>query len=163
PPGISCPMHKKPCNLVPKHIVFLFFLFVKVGDIDKCEELEGEAVTGPPSVATISQIADVEVFDEIDTNAEAKESASLDVALFKAQTINEDISEDVELTEASTTVPSLPFFHVNGKDFILIHHIQCLFNMREDYCLATIPESSVVAKDFVDIEEEPHEEFLKLD
>ncbi|MCO5547068.1 hypothetical protein L7F22_000509 [Adiantum nelumboides] len=81
----------------------------------------------------------------------------------RAQTIVDEPTEDVPITETSLTLVHLPYFHLNGKDYITLHSIQSLFNIREDYCLAVILEASQVAKDFVDIEGESKEEFLALD
>ncbi|MCO5615157.1 hypothetical protein L7F22_069446 [Adiantum nelumboides] len=101
--------------------------------------------------------------EPVDLALEEKESANLDVALFRAKTVVDEPIEDVPVTETSLTLVHLPSFHLNGKDYITLHSIQSLFNIREDYCLAAIAEASQVAKDFVDIEGESNEDFLALD
>ena len=45
----------------------------------------------------------------------------------------------------------------------MLPHIQKLYNLREDYCLAIIAEGCDIAEGFIDIENEHKEEFLKLD
>ncbi|MCO5559968.1 hypothetical protein L7F22_013572 [Adiantum nelumboides] len=71
--------------------------------------------------------------------------------------------EDVPILELSITLVHLPYFHLNGKDYILLHSIYSLFNIKEDYYRAAITKASQVAKVFVDIEGESKEEFLALD
>ncbi|MCO5613316.1 hypothetical protein L7F22_067592 [Adiantum nelumboides] len=88
------------------------------------------------SVSTIENLDKAEELQEepIDLAPEEKESANLDVALFRAEIVVDEPTEDVPP-----------------------------FQLREDYCLAAIAEASQVAKDFVDIEEESKEELLALD
>ncbi|MCO5568842.1 hypothetical protein L7F22_022543 [Adiantum nelumboides] len=117
------------------------------------------------SVSTIENLNKAEELEEepIDLALEEKESASFNVALYRAQTIVDEPIEDVPITETSLTLVHLPYFHLNGKDYITLHSTQFLFNIREDYCLTIISKASQVTNDFVDIEGESKEEFLALD
>ncbi|MCO5550532.1 hypothetical protein L7F22_004019 [Adiantum nelumboides] len=132
-------------------------------------EPQNTSEANPPfsfqSVSTIENIDKAKELKEelIDLALEEKESANLDVALFIAQKIVDEPIEDIPISKTSLTLVRLPSFHFNGKDFILLHSIQSLFNIREDYCLTAISKASQVAKDFVDIEGESKEEFLALD
>ncbi|MCO5598363.1 hypothetical protein L7F22_052458 [Adiantum nelumboides] len=124
---------------------------------------EGESIDWE-SVSIIENLDKVEELKEepIDLALEEKESANLDGTLFRAETIVDEPTKDVPVTETSLTLVHLPSFYLNGKDYITLHSIQSLFNIR-DYCLAAIAEASQVAKDFVDIEGESKEEFLAPD
>ncbi|MCO5567111.1 hypothetical protein L7F22_020796 [Adiantum nelumboides] len=164
-----CKKHQKgDCNLVPKHIAFLFYLGLLLDNQQEDPQniFKPEPEPHPPpfplqSVSTIENLNKAEELEEelIDLALEEKESANLNVALFRAQRIVDEPTEDVPITETSLTLVHLPYFHLNGKDYITLHSIQRLFNIREDYCLAIISEASQVAKDFVDIEGESKEEF----
>ncbi|MCO5602592.1 hypothetical protein L7F22_056726 [Adiantum nelumboides] len=155
-------------SLVPKPIAFLLYLGLLL-DINKKIHNFFEPKPHPPfplqSVSTIENLdkgEDLEV-ERIDLALEKKESANLDVALFRAQLIVDEPTEDIPILETSLTLVHLPYFHLNGKDYITLHSIQSLFNLREDYCFAVISEASQVAKNFLDIEGESKEEFLALD
>ncbi|MCO5559524.1 hypothetical protein L7F22_013125 [Adiantum nelumboides] len=150
-----CMKHQKGgCNLVPKHIAFLFYLglFIDTQPQDPKTHSETEQETskvdGPisfQSVSTIENLDKAEKLEEepIDLAIEEKESAKfLDVALFRATTVVDEPTEDISISENSLTLVHLPFFHINGKDYITLHSIQSLFNMREDYCIAAIAEAS---------------------
>ncbi|MCO5551816.1 hypothetical protein L7F22_005319 [Adiantum nelumboides] len=116
------------------------------------------------SVSTTENLDKAEELKEEPINlALEEESANLDVSLFRAEIVVDEPTEDVPVTETTLTLVHLPSFHLNGKDYINLHSIQSLFNIREDYCLTAIAEASQVAKDFVDIEGESKEEFLALD
>ncbi|MCO5595064.1 hypothetical protein L7F22_049101 [Adiantum nelumboides] len=171
-----CPKHKKGgCNLVPKPIAFLFYLGLLLDthpkdsqiifEIEPQQNFELDPPLSFQSVSTIENLDRAEELKEepIDLALEKKESANLDVALFRAQTVVDEPIEDVPITETSLTLVHLPSFHLNGKDYITLHSIHSLFNIREDYCLVAIAEASQVAKDFMDIEGESKEEFLALD
>ncbi|MCO5578707.1 hypothetical protein L7F22_032552 [Adiantum nelumboides] len=163
-----CMKHQKgDCNLIPKPIAFLFYLGLLIDTQQKEPQNISEAE--PPfslqSVSTIENLDKAEELKEepIDLALEKKESANLDVALFRAQKVVNEPIEDVPISKMSLALVHLSSFHLNGKDYITLCSIQSLFNIREDYCLAAISEASQVAKDFVDIEGESKEEFLALD
>ncbi|MCO5572557.1 hypothetical protein L7F22_026312 [Adiantum nelumboides] len=67
--------------------------------------------------------------EEIDVHAEERESANFDVAEFKAPTIVDELIGLVEVFEASMTVPTLPFFYVNEKDYLPLY----FFSMSSQY------------------------------
>ncbi|MCO5601195.1 hypothetical protein L7F22_055314 [Adiantum nelumboides] len=117
------------------------------------------------SVSTIEKLDKAEELKEetIDLALEEKESANLDVALFRAQTVVEEPIGDISISKTSLTLVHLPSFHLNGKNYITLHSIQSFFNITEDYFLVSIVEASQVAKNFVDIEGKSKEEFLALD
>ncbi|MCO5599627.1 hypothetical protein L7F22_053733 [Adiantum nelumboides] len=116
------------------------------------------------SVPTIENLDKVEKLEEepINLATEKKESANLDVALFRATTVVDEQTKDISILEKSLTQVHLPFFDINGKDHNTVHSIQSFFNIREDYCIPAIAEPSQVAKEFVDIEGESKEEFLSF-
>ncbi|MCO5610691.1 hypothetical protein L7F22_064932 [Adiantum nelumboides] len=155
------------CNLVPKHIAFLFYLGLlidtqpqdpQIHSETEQETSEADAPISFQSVSTIENLDKAEKLEEepIDLAIEEKESANLDVALFRATKVVDEPTEDISISENSLTLVHLPFFHINGKDYITLHSIQSLFNIREDYCIAAIAEASQV-------EGESKEEFLSLD
>ena len=37
-------------------------------------------------------------------------------------------------------IPSLPTFFINGKEYLLLHDIWVLFNLRENYALGAIAQ-----------------------
>ncbi|MCO5576132.1 hypothetical protein L7F22_029940 [Adiantum nelumboides] len=117
------------------------------------------------SVSTIENLDKAKELKEepIDLALEEKVSANLDVAIFKAQNVVNEPTEDITILETSLTLVHLSSFHLNGKVYITLHSIQSLFNIREHYCLAAIIEASQVTNYFVDIEGESKEEFLALD
>ncbi|MCO5602311.1 hypothetical protein L7F22_056441, partial [Adiantum nelumboides] len=77
------------------------------------------------SLSTIENLDKVEELKEepIDLALEEKESANLDVALFRAKTVVDEPIGDVSITESSLTLVHLPSFHLNGKDYITLHSI----------------------------------------
>ncbi|MCO5586604.1 hypothetical protein L7F22_040545 [Adiantum nelumboides] len=164
---------KGGCNLVPKHNAFLFYLGLLIDTQPQDPQLhseteqetsEADAPISFQSVSTIENLEKTEKLEEepIDLVIEEKESANFDVALFRATTAVDEPTEDNSISETSLTLVHLPFFHINGKDYITLHSIQSLFNIREDYCIDAIAEASQVAKEFVDIEGESKEEFCHL-
>jgi len=93
-------------------------------------------------------------------------SVGLNVVMFKARTIIKDppLPEvDVDVLESSLTKRTLPFFHIKGKKYVLLSHIQKFYNLRKDYSLAYVAKGCGVAKGFIDVQEEPNKEFLALD
>ncbi|MCO5563515.1 hypothetical protein L7F22_017159 [Adiantum nelumboides] len=142
PISIACPVHKKPCNLVFKDVAFIFYLFLKCDGLDKVQESDistgKEDADTNVNAITLLQLEKGEILEEeeIDVMAEEKESANFDVAEFKAATIIDEPTGVAEVFEASLIVPTLPFFYINGKDYIPLFYFQCLLNIREDYCIA---------------------------
>ena len=76
-------------------------------------------------------ISDVEkqevtnLIEPLDVENEKEVSAKLDVSLFKAETVieDEDIPEGEDQSECFITVPYLPSFHINGKNYIFLSHV----------------------------------------
>ena len=170
PPQLLCPSHMKPCNTVLKLVAFIFFLYLKVELTEGTfEDQTGDILsTSSVNVVTLSVLDKEESSDPeepIDVENEKELSSKLDVSIFKAETAiaDEDTPDVEDVYDDSMIVTALPTFFFNGKSYILVSHIQHLYNLREDYCLAIIAEGCDAAKGFVDIEEEPNEEFLKLD
>ncbi|MCO5585635.1 hypothetical protein L7F22_039570 [Adiantum nelumboides] len=117
------------------------------------------------NVALVLQIEACEIYEEdsIDLKAKKGETKNFDFTQFRACTVIVEPTKEVGIIEASLTVPCLPFFYINKKEFISLHYIQCLLDIREDYCLAPIFEALKAANDFINIEDESKEEFLGLD
>lgn len=51
------------------------------------------------------------------------------------QNVDKDALNDGEIA-----LPTLPTFTIMEKEYVLLHDIQVLFNLREDYCLALIAQ-----------------------
>ncbi|MCO5586347.1 hypothetical protein L7F22_040287, partial [Adiantum nelumboides] len=96
---ISCPVHKKPYNLVPKDIAFIFNLFLKCDGLDKGQEFDisisKEDANTNVNATTLLQLEKGEILEEeeIDVLAEKKKRANFDVAEFKAATIIDEPTE----------------------------------------------------------------------
>ena len=165
PKGEHCPVHSQPCVLVQKPCAFLFYLYLLV-DLKENQDEDDE---GQYSNIGASLLKDVmnepeDIEEPLDPDSERKESAKFDVAKFKAETIIEEVSSlDEDVTESSFNLTTLPSLHISGRNYLLLPHIQKLYNLREDYCLAIIAEGCDIADGFIDIENEHKEEFLKLD
>ncbi|MCO5569742.1 hypothetical protein L7F22_023457, partial [Adiantum nelumboides] len=130
PVNIACQVHKKPCNLVSKDVAFIFYLFLKCDGQDKGQDPDiftgKEDANTNVNAITLLQLEKEEILEEeeIDVQAEERESANFDVAEFKAATIVDEPTGLIEVFEASMTVPTLPFFYVNEKDYIPLYFIQ---------------------------------------
>ncbi|MCO5567910.1 hypothetical protein L7F22_021606, partial [Adiantum nelumboides] len=89
PGSISCPVHKKPCNLVSKDVAFTFYLVLKCDGIEKGQDSDNstskEDANTNVNAITLLQLEKGEISEEeeIDVLAEEKESANFDVAEFK--------------------------------------------------------------------------------
>lgn len=168
PSHLLCPIHQnQPCNLVQKSLAFLFFLYLDV-DLKQGKSEDVCHASVDENVVILSELEKDEVArleEPFDEENEKEASSNLDVSLFKAETVLENnfSPPDEPITEKSMIVSTLPFFHINGKDFVLLNHIQSLFSLREDYCLGIVAEGCDVAKGFIDIEEQKKDEFLALD
>ncbi|MCO5548784.1 hypothetical protein L7F22_002246 [Adiantum nelumboides] len=147
-------------NLVPKPIAFLFYLGLLIdtqpedpqilSKPEPQETFEADAPISFYSVFTIENLDKAkELKDEpIDLAIEEKESANLDVAMFRATTTFDEPIEDIPIS-----LNSLSSF--SPYQWKKLHYTSLNFD--------PIVEASQVAKDFVDIEGESKEEFLSLD
>lgn len=52
------------------------------------------------------------------------------------QSMDEDTLNDTDIA----LPPALPTFTILEKEYVLLHDIQVLFNLQEDYCLALIAQ-----------------------
>ncbi|MCO5614126.1 hypothetical protein L7F22_068407 [Adiantum nelumboides] len=129
---------KGDCNLVPKPIAFLFYLGLLLDNQQKDPQSIYELEPHPPfplqSVYTIENLDKAEELKEepIDLALQKKESVNFDVVLFKAETVVDEPTADVHISETSLTLVYLPYFYLNGKDYITLHSMQSLFKIKED-------------------------------
>lgn len=77
----------------------------------------------------------------------------LDVARFIADNITK-VEEDIEPEEHELDplicTATFPTYRINKRDFVLLHDIQYLFDLREDYCYAILAKWSENDRDFVE-------------
>ena len=53
------------------------------------------------------------------------------------------------MNDSDILVLALPSFRFNQKDYVLLHGIQSLFNLREDYCLNLIGQQMEEEEEWV--------------
>ena len=69
------------------------------------------------------------------------------------QSVDEDTLNDTDIA-----LPALPTFTILEKEYVLLHDIQVLFNLREDYFLALIAQQMEEEQEWV--HEDPKLEIL---
>ena len=115
----------------------LFFLFLRADEKDKDKDApkvgKSDITFLNANITTVSQWEKCEdpKEEEIDFEEEERESATLDVAEFRSSLIIDEPINVVELSEDSLTISTLPYFFINDKEYIPLHQLQYLLNLRE--------------------------------
>ena len=73
----------------------------------------------------------------------------------KSNTLRDVVSvHKIELDSSNYAIPVLPSYKIEGGEYVFLKDILCIFNLREDYALGLIAQSSKVDKE-VKIDDDP--------
>ena len=138
----DCPHHKGNCRLVEKLAAFICYL-------SSLANTEEEKVLDEQfkfqRTATQKKEEEEEDYEEEGIELTADEKKAIRYSSIKElQPVDEDT-----LGDSDVPLPALPTFKILEKEYILLHDIQVLFNLREDYCLALIAQQMHEEQDWV--------------
>ena len=138
----ECPFHKGSCRVVDKLAAFICYLSSLANSEEEKvleEQFKFERTT------TLKEEEDDE-----DSEGEGKELTAEEKKAIRYGSIKElqPVDEDA-LEDSDIPVPALPTFKILEKEYVLLHDIQVLFNLREDYCLALIAQQMHEEQDWV--------------
>ena len=62
--------------------------------------------------------------------------------------------KDFDIESSNYAVPMIPRVVIDGKEYVFLYDIECMFNLREDYAISLIAQASRLDKE-VGIEDDP--------
>ena len=72
--------------------------------------------------------------EDINLQDEGLQVAALDLVQLWIETLRAAYPiEDFDVQSSNYVVPMLPVVLIGGKDYVFLHDIECMFNLREDY------------------------------
>lgn len=133
----DCPFHRKGhCRLVEHDVGFVCYL---QGLATQEAVADGDNETVDLRRAPTPQDDD---FEDICEDYEREEALKLDKATIKyGNVISETHVSDEAIKNNDIPIPCLPSFIFDGREYVLLHDIQVLFELREDYALATLAQN----------------------
>ena len=136
----ACPFHKGTCRVVEKHATFLCYLS-SLGNTEEEKVLRDE-FHFDRTPAQKKEEEDTEI-ENIRLTEEEKKRIRF-ISIKELQRVNDDA-----LIDSDVPLAALPVFTILEKEYVLLHDIQVLFNLREDYCLALIAQQKEEEQDWV--------------
>ncbi len=137
----DCPYHKGGCRVVEKHVAFICYLS-SLGNTEEERVLQEHFTFDRTSTQKVEE-EEEENEEKIYLTEEEKRQIRFK-SVKELQPVNEDA-----LIDSDIPLPALPRFTILQKEYFLLHDIQVLFNLREDYCLALIAQQMEEEQDWV--------------
>ena len=153
----TCKEHIRKCRLLEEALAFLLYFDFKEGSFEEfgqCSEEEGPSEESkeedfPQRGDTLEQEEDINLQDE------GVEVAALDLIQLRSETLRAaEPIKDFDIESSNYAVPMIPGVVIDGKDYVFLYDIECMFNLREDYAISLIAQASRLDKE-VGIEDDP--------
>lgn len=133
----NCPHHKGECRIIEKNTAFLLYLQTLTNTKEESFSLGRQ-----PSPCN-------DVLEDVDETKEKTLALSFERVSYKSTTIAEVPVKEESLLNNDIPIPALPSFIIENKEYILLHDIQVIFNLREDYTLRVIAQALEDEKEWV--------------
>lgn len=145
----TCKQHSRKCRLLEEALAFLLYFDFNERSSEesgRCSEEEGPSEESeeedlPQRGDTLEQEEDINLQDE------GVEVAALDLIQLRSETLRAaEPIKDFDIESSHYAMPMIPEVVIDGKEYVFLYNIECMFNLREDYAISLIAQASRLDK-----------------
>ena len=146
----NCNLHTRKCRVLAETMAFLMYIVFNQDSLEEqgqeSEEEDTSEAKEKEDVPMATEMAEQE--EDINLQDEGLQVAALDLVQLRTETLRAaQPVEDFDVQSGNYVVPMLPGVLIGGKDYVFLHDIECMFNLREDYAISLIAQASRLDKE----------------